>query len=77
MSTTGLAVLIAGFAKLQCKLILHCTAYAAGDPRAEKRQKEIEEVNRIADEIDKQANAVIEEYKRINRGWGERGRFNF
>lgn len=67
MTNEGLAVLIAGFAKLLAGIIVHCTMYAAGDPRAESRSFHIRRVNEISKEIEEHAEKIIKTYRATNK----------
>lgn len=63
MTNEGLAVLIAGFAKLLAGIIMHATAYAAGDLRPEARAFHVKRANELSAALTEQTNEVIAAYR--------------
>lgn len=58
MSNLDLAVIIAMFVQKLSNLIVWAVAYAAGDPRPDKRQKAIDKINEMVNSIDESCKEI-------------------
>ena len=63
MTNEGLAVLIAGFAKLLAGIIMHATAYIAGDLRPEARAFHVKKANELSEALNQQTDEIIAAYR--------------
>ena len=60
MSNLDLAVIIATFAQKLSALIVWAVAYAAGDPRPDKRKNAADKINKIVRSIDESCNEIAD-----------------